>query len=246
MKEKQTILILGAGSDIAKATSRKFASKGYDVQLAGRDMQQLERLGKDLISRYGVGVSCHIFDAVIFDSHDNFVENLNSIPDIVAYFVGVMYEQKEASNDWNKARATIDANYTGAVSIINLLAKKMLEKGNGCIVGVSSVAGERGRGSNYIYGSAKAAFTAYLSGLRNELFTKGIGVITVKPGFVNTKMTQDLELPPKLTAQPQKVGDAIYNAVVKKKDIIYIKPIWYYIMQIIRMLPEPIFKRMKL
>jgi short-subunit dehydrogenase len=116
----------------------------------------------------------------------------------------------------------------------------------GMIVGISSVAGERGRQSNYIYGSAKAGFTAYLSGLRNRLFRSGVHVMSVQPGFVNTRMTQHLTLPPLLTAQPEQVADAVFKAVQRKKNVLFVKWPWKYIMLIIKSIPESIFKKLKL
>src|SRR5690606_12784913 len=116
----------------------------------------------------------------------------------------------------------------------------------GTIVGISSVAGERGRQSNYLYGSAKAGFTAYLSGLRNALFSDNVHVVTVLPGFVYTKMTENLNLPKLLTAQPSEVADAIYAAVQKKKNTIYVRWFWKWIMLIIKCIPEFIFKKLKL
>jgi len=122
----------------------------------------------------------------------------------------------------------------------------MESKRNGFIVGVSSVAGERGRKANYIYGSAKAGFSTYLSGLRNRLYESGVEVLTVKPGFVATKMTQDLDLPEKLTAEASEVAEDIFNAQQKGKNILYTKWIWKYIMLIIKHIPEFMFKKMSI
>jgi short-subunit dehydrogenase len=130
--------------------------------------------------------------------------------------------------------------------MLNLLSRAFVKRGSGTIVGISSVAGDRGRKSNYIYGSAKAGFTAYLSGLRNELFHSGVHVVSVLPGFVNTNMTAGLKLPPLITAQPEEVASAIYQAIRKKKNVVYVKWMWRYIMCIIKSIPEFIFKKMKL
>jgi short-subunit dehydrogenase len=246
MDNHKTVLILGAGSDMAKAMARNFASHGWSLQLAGRNMEQLERLKKDLNNRYSIEASAFFFDATNFDSHANFVRSLPVMPDIVVYAAGAMHEQKDAASFWKMSRNMIEVNYSGAVSIINQFAEIFGNRKKGVIIGISSVAGDRGRGSNYLYGSTKAAFTAYLSGLRNDLFKKDVQVITVKPGFVYTKMTQHLDLPAKLTADPEKVARAVYSAIQKRKDIIYVKPIWRWIMQIIKVVPEPVFKRTKL
>jgi decaprenylphospho-beta-D-erythro-pentofuranosid-2-ulose 2-reductase len=107
------------------------------------------------------------------------------------------------------------------------------------------VAGDRGHATNYIYGSAKAGFTAFLSGLRNRLFGKGVTVITVKPGFVRTRMTEGLNLPDKLTANPHELARAIFRAHKRGRLVVYYRPIWWLIMLIIRCLPERIFARFK-
>lgn len=246
MNENRTILILGSGSDMAKAISRKFAQNGYHIQLAGRNPEQMERLKKDLMARYEAKVSCFTFDAEYLDTHDSLVSMLPVLPDIIVYTAGYMSEQAEAEQNWKVSQRMIDVNYAGAVSVLNRFAPLFAERNSGCIIGISSVAGDRGRGSNYIYGSTKAAFTAYLSGLRNELFKKNVHVITVKPGFVYTKMTQRLNLPARLTAHPVKVADKIYWAAAKKKNVVYIKPVWRWIMLIIKMIPETVYKKTNL
>jgi short-subunit dehydrogenase len=149
-------------------------------------------------------------------------------------------------SDWADTLKILDANYIGAVSIFNILGEAMKTRGSGVMVGISSVAGERGRKSNYLYGSAKAGFSAYLSGLRNALYAHGVQVITVKPGFIYTSMTEGLSLPPMLTAKATEVADSVYGAIEKRKDIIYIKWFWKWIMWIIRNIPEKIFKKLSL
>ena len=153
---------------------------------------------------------------------------------------------KKLVRDWNETLRTIHTNYTGAVSILNIVAADYAARQKGIIVGISSVAGNRGRQSNYIYGSAKAAFTAYLSGLRNKLFHNGVHVMTVLPGFVNTKMTAHLKLPRLLTAQPEEVAEAVYKGTLKKRNVIYVKWFWRWIMLIIALVPESVFKKKKL
>ena len=140
----------------------------------------------------------------------------------------------------------IDVNYAKLVPVINYFAQKMESKRTGTIIALSSVAGDRGRQSNFIYGSAKAAFTAYLSGLRNYLFSKKVHVMTVKPGFMDTKMTEGLPLNPKLTASPKQAANCIYKAYKKQKNVVYVLPIWGLIMLIIKHIPEFIFKKLKM
>lgn len=241
-----TVLILGASSDIGFAIAKKFASEKYDVQLAGRSVEPLKAHQSDLQVRHQINCTLHSFDAMDFSSHASFYDSLSPKPDVTIYVIGYMNDNEKVINDWNESLKTIQTNYSGAVSILNIVAADYAKKAKGTIVGISSVAGNRGRQSNYIYGSAKAAFTAYLSGLRNKLYHSGVHVMTVLPGFVNTKMTENLKLPAALTAQPEEVGEAVYNGVKKKKDVIYVKWFWKYIMKIITNIPETMFKKKKL
>jgi decaprenylphospho-beta-D-erythro-pentofuranosid-2-ulose 2-reductase len=241
-----TALILGATSDMAIAIAEKFAAERFNIQLAARNVSRLEPLQSDLAIKYGSRVSVHDFDALAYDTHQYFFDELEPKPDVTVCVFGILGENEKATSDWTQASTIINTNYTGAVSILNVIARYYEQKGEGVIVGISSVAGLRGRQSNYLYGSAKAGFTAYLSGLRNKLYHKGVHVVTVQPGFVYTKMTEDLKLPKMLTAKPAEVADAVYSAVIKKKDVIYVKWFWKYIMLMIRNVPEFVFKKMKL
>ncbi|MDX2049336.1 MAG: SDR family oxidoreductase [Chitinophagaceae bacterium] len=241
-----TVLILGATSDMAEAIAREFAKAKYHVQLAARQTDKLQPLQSDIAIRYQTTSSVHHFDAGQFHTHQSFYNSLSPKPDVAICVFGYMKDNEKAIHDQVEMLQTINTNYTGAVSILNIIAADLMQKKQGTIAGISSVAGERGRQSNYIYGSAKAGFTAYLSGLRNRLFHENVHVVTVIPGFVYTKMTAHLNLPALLTAQPEDVGKAVYNAVVKKKNIIYVKWYWRWIMLIIRLIPEFMFKKKKL
>lgn len=241
-----TALILGAGSDIAVAIARQFAGEKYDIQLAARNIDSLYPLQQDLAIRYQVKAESFAFDATNFDSHAAFYAGLPVKPDITICVFGYLGEQEKAQTNWSEAARIIHTNYTGAVSILNIVAEDYAAKGAGTIVGISSVAGERGRQSNYIYGSAKAGFTAYLSGLRNRLFHKGVHVLSVQPGFVYTRMTENLKLPALLTAQPAQVAKDVFKASRKKKNTLYTRWFWKYIMLIIKSIPEGIFKKLKL
>ncbi len=240
------VLIIGAKSDIAKEVARVYAKNGYDLYLAARNSDSLNDLSTDIKLRSNVDVKLCEFDISKFEMHKEFYDNLQEKPLGVIVVAGYMAEQKECEKNFSKTLNTITVNYTGAVSILNIIANDMEKNKNGFIVGVSSVAGDRGRRTNYIYGSTKAAFSAYLSGLRNRLYESKIQVLTVKPGFVATKMTQHLDLSAKLTAQPEDVALDIYNAQQKGKDVLYTKGIWRLIMLIIKHIPEFIFKRMSL
>jgi short-subunit dehydrogenase len=242
-----TVLILGATSDVAVACAHQYAQKGSDLYLAGRDVKKLEVLVNDLRIRYsGRKITPVTFDAVAFEAHKTFYDQLNPKPEITICVFGLLGDQQVSASDWAACKRVIDSNYTGAVSILNVVANDYEAKKSGTIVGISSVAGERGRQSNYIYGSAKAGFTAYLSGLRNRLTASGAHVVTVKPGFIYTRMTEGLKLPKPLTAKPEHLAKAIFKSVGKRKNVIYVLPVWRLVMLIIRNIPEGVFKKLKL
>lgn len=241
-----TVLVLGATSDIGFAIARKFASEGYDVQLAARQPDQLLPMQSDIGIRYGVSCSLHAFEAGDYSSHKAFYESLSPRPDVSVYVIGYMNDNDKVISNWEETSKTITANYAGAVSILNIIAADYAARKKGVIVGIGSVAGNRGRQSNYIYGSAKAGFNAYLSGLRNKLYHDQVHVLTVLPGFVHTKMTEHLSLPGALTAQPDEVATAVYKGVQNKKNVVYVKWFWKWIMLIITSIPESIFKKKKL
>ncbi len=241
-----SVLILGATSDIGFAIAKKYAEQKFTVQLAGRRPEQLTALASDLEVRYGIKCITVAFDAMDLASHKSFYQSLLLKPEVTVCVVGYMNDNEKVIADAEETNRTIVTNYSGPVSILNIIAADYAERGKGLIVGISSVAGLRGRQSNYIYGSAKAGFTTYLSGLRNRLWHHGVHVLTVLPGFVNTRMTAELNLPKILTAQPDEVAAAVYKAGVKKKNTIYVKWFWRYIMLIITSVPEFIFKKKKL
>lgn len=241
-----TVLILGASSDIGSAIARKFASEKHDVQLAGRNPGQLQPLQSDIQIRFGVSCTLHSFDAASFESHAPFYHSLSPKPDVSVYVIGYMNDNEKVAGSLEETLRTVNANYVGAVSILNIIGADYAARQHGTIIGISSVAGNRGRQSNYLYGSAKAGFTSYLSGLRNKLFHSKVHVMTVLPGFVDTKMTEHLDLPPLLTAKPEDVANAVYLGARKKKDVIYVKWFWRWIMLIITSIPESMFKKRKL
>lgn len=243
---KPPVLILGARSDIGKAVAHKFASLGHPVQLAARHVDSLDADKIDIELRHNVTVTLHEFDALAIDTHEAFVTELPELPRVAVCAVGLMGEQAENERDVFAAARVMRSNYEGPASVLAILANRFEERGSGIIVGISSVAGDRGRATNYVYGSAKAGFTAFLSGLRNRLAKQGVHVVTVLPGFVATQMTEGMDLPAKLTAEPSEVADAIARAVARKTDVIYVRSIWRLIMLFIRNIPERIFKRLKI
>ncbi|HAB38723.1 MAG TPA: short-chain dehydrogenase [Rhodobacteraceae bacterium] len=240
---KGPALILGARSDIAMAVAHRFAKAGYDIQLAARNSESLNIDKCDIELRYEIAVTLHNFDALDIGSHKSFVDKLPQLPTVALCAVGLMGEQTESQKNILAAAQLIRSNFEGPASILAALANRFEKRGSGTLVGISSVAGERGRATNYIYGSAKAGMTAFLSGLRNRLAKNGVHVVTVLPGFVATKMTDGMDLPIRLTAEPEEVAKAVFKAVKKSKNTIYVKPIWWLIMIIIKSIPERIFKK---
>jgi decaprenylphospho-beta-D-erythro-pentofuranosid-2-ulose 2-reductase len=246
MNGRGNVLILGATSDIAVAIGSKYAAEGYSLTLAARDEGRTRIIAADLNIRYKVPVYITRFDALDFKSHEMFYKSLPEAPSIVFCVFGVLGDQGVAERSWQECATIIDSNYTGAVSILNVVAADFEQRKGGTIVGISSVAGDRGRQSNYFYGSAKAGFTAYLSGMRNRLFKSGVHVVTVKPGFMKTRMIEGMKTPGPLTASPEVVAKHIFKATAARKNVIYVLPIWRLIMFIICLIPESVFKKLKL
>lgn len=242
-----TWIILGATSAMARAFARAVSANGAAVLLAGRDKDDLAALAADCRLR-----GARLAEAVEFDARKpkGFAAliarmeaeegELNA-----AVFVGSMPEQAAIDADPALIDGVVIDSHSGPARFLQMLAPLMEARGGGTVVGVASVAGDRGRIGNYVYGSAKAGFATYLSGLRNRLTRAGGHVVTVKPGFVDTAMTWGLP-GMFLMAAPEAVASDILRAVRKKRNTIYTPFFWRYIMLIIRHIPEPIFKKMKI
>lgn len=239
------VLFLGAGSDIATSLEREYARAGFDLYLAGRNDEEIRRLAQDLEVRFRVRAVPLMFDVTDTASHEAFYRQLQPAPVGVVCAVGTLGDQRKGQEDFAEARKILETNFVGCVSILEIAGADLERRREGFIVGISSVAGDRGRATNYLYGSAKAGFTAFLSGLRGRLHTSGVQVLTVKPGFVRTKMTEHLDLPGLLTAEPEEAARAIFQAQRAEKHVVYAKRIWWIIMAMIRLLPESVFLGMK-
>ena len=196
--------------------------------------------------RTGVAVTAHRYDVLDEDGGVSLLDMLDPLPDVAVCVVGRLGDQAESQRDGAAAERVMRTNYVGPRAADGALAERFEQRGGGVLVGVSSVAGERGRAANYVYGSAKAGFTAFLSGLRGRLAASGVHVVTVKPGFVRTRMTDGMALPPRLTATPEEVAVAVLTAVHRRRDVVYVRRVWHLIMLFIRAVPERVFKRMKL
>lgn len=241
-----TVLIIGARSDIGMALAHRYAAAGHRVQLAARRSAGLEADAADIALRHESSASVHEIDILEPGSFATLLDSLPVLPEVAICVAGLLGDQAAAQTDLEAARLTMRSNYEGPALLTGLIAERMEARGSGTIIGISSVAGERGRASNYVYGSAKAGYTAFLSGLRNRLSKSGVHVMTVLPGFVRTRMTADMDLPARLTAEPAAVAEAIFRAAERRRDVIYVKPVWRLVMAVIRAIPEGIFKGTKL
>ena len=239
-------LIFGANSDIAKATARQLATQKINVYLAARNIEQCTLFANDLRIRYQIETQAIAFDALDFQSHETLYTSLKHSPEIVLIAYAELLQETDDNNDFNTRKKIIDINFSSTINLLDIVSSAFAKRGSGTIVAISSVAGMRGRKTNYLYGATKAALTTYLSGLRNRYYDKNLTIITVLPGFVDTKMTKDMTLPKLLTASPEQVAASIIKAIDKKKSIIYCKPIWRFIMWLIQLIPESIFKRLSI
>ncbi len=242
-----TWIILGATSSMARAFARKLAGEGAGLLLAGRDLADLAAIAQDCRVRGARMAEAVAFDARAPEGFAALVARLAGEEGELnaAVFVGSMPPQAEIDADPALIDGTVCDSFTGPARFLQLLAPEMEARGGGTVVGVGSVAGDRGRIGNYVYGAAKAGFHTYLSGLRNRLTRAGGHVVTVKPGFVDTSMTWGLP-GMFLVATPDAVADDIWKAVTRRRNVIYTPFFWRYIMLIIRHVPEFIFKKMKI
>lgn len=242
----KTALILGAKSAIAKAIAVELSKQKVNLLLASRNANELQDFKITLENKFANKILLLEFDALAFDTHEKFFEQLPISVDAAFCVFGFLGEQREAQTNRAEMFRILETNYTGAVSILEIIAGQFEKNKQGLIVGISSVAGERGRQSNYFYGSSKAGFTAYLSGLRNRLHKSNVHVLTVIPGYVKTAMTSNLELPPVVSTSPDVVAKAVIKAIASNRNVIYVPGIWRSIMLVIKLIPEFIFKRLKL
>jgi len=247
--QKKNVLVVGATSAIAQATSRRLAERNASMVLVGRNKSKLDDIAGDLTVRGGDVKDIVIADLGDFETHGEIMERSRSAfdnaIDMALYAHGLNGVQQEAQQDYAKAEEIIRINYLSVVSMLTDMANYMEERKQGSIVAISSVAGDRGRQSNYVYGSAKGALSIYMQGLRNRLHPAGVQVLTVKPGFVDTPMTADMEKN-RLFVGPEVIAQGICRAVEKKRNQVYLPWYWYGIMALIKSIPEELFKRMKL
>ena len=242
------ILIVGATSAIAQEVARRFASAGDSLFLVARSGEKLDAAARDLRVRGAAKVACSVIDVNDFDKHEPLVQEATEALDgldgvLIAH--GTLPDQKACEADYAVAEQELKTNFLSVISLLTPIANQFEAQRGGFIAVISSVAGDRGRGSNYLYGAAKGGVSLFLQGLRNRLEGAGVSVITIKPGFVDTPMTADIEKNA-LFAQPERVAAGIVKAVEQGREIVYLPPFWRAVMLLIRAVPEPLFKRLKL
>lgn len=245
----KTILVIGATSAIAQETARCFAVRGAELFLVARTPEKLEAVAADLQGRGAARVGTAVLDITQTDRHVAILEEaaqfLGSF-DAVLVAHGMLPDQRACEKDPSLALQAIVVNASSVIAILTRLANIFETQRHGTIAVITSVAGDRGRQSNYVYGTAKAAVNVFMEGLRNRLFPAGVRVMTIKPGFVDTPMTAHIPKNP-LFASARTIGRGIFHAMTHgKQDVTYLPWRWHIISLIIRSIPEPIFKRLKL
>ncbi len=248
MSDPRRVLICGATSAIASAAARCFAASNDRLFLVGRDREKLGAVADDLRVRGATQVETSVADLNDFTRHqaliDECVQRLDGI-DTVLVAHGTLPDQAACQASFEAARVELDTNFLSVLSLLTRVANYLEKRGAGTIAVISSVAGDRGRQSNYVYGTAKGAVSIFLQGLRNRLHGRGVRVVTIKPGFVDTPMTANF---PKnlLWADAPSVGRGVYRAVCGGSDVVYLPWFWRPIMLLIRLVPERMFKRLRL
>ena len=242
------VLILGATSSIARAIASELARKSVNLFLGGRDLVELEHMAADLEIRHGIQAHYGSVDAEDFAAHKDFLEKatrtLGEI-DGVVFAIGYLGDQPRDSADPEAALKIMNINLSAAISLLAPIANILEEQGHGFIMGLSSVAGDRARPSNYVYGTAKGGLNLYLDGLRNRLDRQGVKVMTLKLGFVDTEMTYGKK-GLFLVASPEQVAKSACQTLQKPSGIYYIPRFWRMIMLVIRLIPDSVFKRLNL
>ncbi len=243
----QKILVLGATSGIAEATCRIWAAQGHSLFLVARNPEKLAAVAADLRVRGASYVDTAVADLDDTDQHPALLAHaINSLTGMdIAYLAhGVLGDQSQAEQDFNTAAHILHTNFMAPVSLLTWLANFCVQRHSGTLAVLSSVAGDRGRKSNYVYGSSKAGLSAFLGGLRNRVDREGVTVLTIKPGPVKTAMTASMDQ--KKMADVDQVAQTIVKAIAAKKDTLYVPFLWQPIMCIIRHIPERIFKKLNL
>lgn len=244
----QRILIVGANSAIALAAARLFAQRGDTLHLLARSEERLQALAADLRLRGASAVSYAAFDANALDQHgallDQAVQAMGGI-DAALIAHGTLSDQRACQADFMLALKEVHTNALSAMSLLTILANRMEQQRHGTLAVIGSVAGDRGRQSNYVYGAAKGMLDIFLQGLRNRLYKAGVRVVTIKPGFVDTPMTAAIAKGA-LWATPAIVAARIVKAMDRGWPVVYAPPFWRLVMMVIRAIPESLFRKLSL
>jgi len=241
-------LIIGATSAIAQEVARQLAARGTTLTLWGRSPARLEIIAADLRTKYGVKVFLEAFDLNNSSLHQPALDRAVTAGgafDLALICQGSLPNQSACEKDYQLVEQEFITNCLGPISLLTVLGNYFESQGQGCLAAISSVAGDRGRQSNYVYGASKAGLSTFLAGMRNRLYSKGVHVLTIKPGFVDTPMTANLKKG-LLFASPEKVARDIIRAVEGRVCVLYTPWFWRSIMLIIRLIPEPIFRKLKM
>ncbi len=242
------VLIIGATSAIAIATAQRLLNAGDKVFLVGRNAHRLASVADDLRVRCNATAHTAIMDVIEYGRHETLLIEAHKLLDgidIVLIAHGTLPSQSDCEKAFELTRNEFEINAIGTISLLTHLANYMESRRQGTIAVISSVAGDRGRQSNYVYGSAKGAITIFLQGLRNRLYNADVNVLTIKPGFIDTPMTANFDKG-LLWARPEKVAVRICSAIMTGRNVVYVPPYWFLIMSIIKSIPEAIFKRLHL
>ncbi len=242
------ILVLGATSGIAEACIRQWAQRGDALYLVARNPDRLAAVAADARTRGASSVGSAVADLDDTAAHPELLAHaINGLGglDVAFLAMGVLGEQSQAERSFSAAHQILHTNLTAAVSLLTWLANYTAQRHAGTLAVLSSVAGERGRRSNYVYGSSKAGLTAFVDGLRNRIDRDGVRVMTIKPGPVKTAMTETMKGSEKF-ADVEAVASTLVKAIDRGKDIVYVPGIWRIIMAVIRAIPERVFKKLNL
>jgi short-subunit dehydrogenase len=239
------VVIVGATSAMARAVALRLASAGTPLRLGGRDDAEVAAVAADVRLRHGVAVGTFRWDAREPATLDNLVQALEGDVVGVLVAVGSLPEQRQAEQDPELLRATFEVNFTGPALACEVAATALLARGRGWLCGIGSVAGDRGRQSNYLYGAAKGGFDVYMQGLRHRLAPRGVSVTLIKPGFVDTGMTHGRP-GMFLVASPDAAARGILRAIARRRAVAYVPGFWRWVMAVIRAIPGPLFERTRL